>query len=190
MSTLRIASLVTFIAAYSVVSTALGAANGPGDYYVTAEQVQERLGPSPNARSTNTLAKRQKVTVFEVKSGWARVSKHYDGEVEGVKGQVARWVPAKDLSQQRPSEEKVAAPDSPLRRALKDSDDFAKHHTAFLDASKKLVDSGTCSLQDFESNGGWMKSTNQAGAVYFVYCGGLHRSNRLYLDVATGRTFR
>lgn len=183
-------ALIAFAASHLLPTPTFGAATAPGDYYVMADQVEERLGPSPKAKSTNTLYKRQKVTVLEVQSGWARVSKYYDGQVEGTKGQVARWVRGSDLSPRRPADEKVAGVDTPLGRALKDSDNFAKHHAMFLRASQKLLDSRMCKLEDFRDNGGWMKSTNHAGSVYFAYCGGMTRSNRLYLDAATGLTFR
>jgi len=45
-------------------------------------------------------------------------------------------------------------------------------------------------LQDFKDNGGFSKSTNHPGSVYFVYCGGMRRENRQYLDASTGRTFQ
>lgn len=39
-----------------------------------------------------TTYKRQKVDVFEIKYGWTRISRYYDGGVEGVAGNVARFV--------------------------------------------------------------------------------------------------
>jgi hypothetical protein len=182
-----VVALVSF-----VLMSAAGAApvTGPGDYYVTADHVDERLGPSSKAKSTNTLFKRQKVTVFEVRSGWARVSKYYDGGAELMSGQVARWVAVKDLSSVRPADEKANGADPALFKALKDSDDFALYRVAFMGGSQKLIEAGTCKLRDFNDNGGWSKSTNHGGAVYFTYCGGNRRENRLYLDASTGRTFR
>lgn len=166
-------------------------ATKPGDYYVTTDEASERLAPGRNGKVTNTLFKRQKVAVVELKDGWARVSKYYDGQVEGVQGQVARWVEASALSPNRPAEEKVDGVDKELGDALKDSDNFSKHRKAFVEASRKLIAERTCSLKDFKSAGGWMKSTQYSnGAVYFVYCGGTDRGNRLYLDVKTLKTFR
>lgn len=188
---MRIPSIATFALTLCLwFSPALGVATKPGDYYVTVDQTEERLGPSQQAKSTNTLFKRQKVTVVELKGGWARVSKYYDGKVEGVKGQVARWVAASVLSAQMPAEEKVPNANSALGQALKDSDNFARHHAAFIKGAQALIDSGRCKLQDFKDNGGWSKSSNHPGNVYFAYCGGMRRENRLYLDVATGRTYQ
>jgi hypothetical protein len=171
-------------------SPAFAAATKPGDHYVTVDQTDERIGPSAKAKSTNTLFKRQKVTVLELEGGWARVSEYYDGTVEGVKGRVARWVAASVLSPQMPAEDKVPGGGSALGQALKDSDNFARHHAAFMKGSQSLIDSGRCKVQDFKDNGGWSKSTNHAGEVYFAYCGGMRRENRFYLDVKSGRTFQ
>ncbi|MEJ7931628.1 hypothetical protein WG922_16775 [Ramlibacter sp. AN1015] len=175
---------------WAAASVTSAAATKPGDYYVSLEQVPERLAPSESGKSTNTLYKRQKVSVEEVKGGWARVSRYYDGRVEGLSGQVARWVPASSLSPTRPPDDNVAGGGTPLGQALKDSDQFGKHSATFLKASQALIDSGRCKLQDFKDNGGWSKSTQKGAGVYFTYCGGMHRNNRWYLDVSTGRTFQ
>jgi hypothetical protein len=82
----------------------MGAADAPGVYYVTVGQTDERLAPSPSSQSTNRIYRQQKVDVFEVRDGWARVSKYYDGSVEGVSGEVARWVLAVHLGKQRPAD--------------------------------------------------------------------------------------
>lgn len=68
------------------------------------ERVEVRLAPSEHALATNTLDRQQSVEVFEVQDGWARVSQYYDGSVEGVPGQVARWVPTKSLAGERPKD--------------------------------------------------------------------------------------
>jgi len=163
----------------------------PGDYYVTSDKLNIRLAPNKNGKVTNTLYKRQKVEVFEVKDGWARITHYYDGSVEGLSGEVARWVFAEYLSANRPAEEKVTNLNSPVARAIKSSDDFSKYQSVFVSASDQLIKSGKCSLGDFKEMGGWWRSTNhKPKPVYFTYCGGMTRSNRIYLDAATGKTFR
>lgn len=171
-------------------SSAFAAATTPGPHYVTTEITQALLAPESGAKSTNVYRVRQKVDVFEIKGGWARVSKYYDGTPEGVSGQVARWVATKDLSVTRPADEKVSATEPPVAVALVDSDDFARHRAAFIKAAQTLIDERTCTMRDFKDGGGWMKSTNHSGPVYFAYCGGMHKSNRLYLNVGTGKVFR
>jgi uncharacterized protein YgiM (DUF1202 family) len=163
----------------------------PGDYYVTSDKLNVRLAPNKNGKLTNALYKRQKVEVFEVKDSWARISRYYDGGVEGVSGEIARWIFAEYLSTNRPAEEKVANINSPVAKAIKSSDDFSKYQNVFVSASEQLIKAGKCSLKDFKEMGGWWRSTNhKPKPVYFTYCEGMTKSNRIYLDAATGKTFR
>ncbi len=177
--------LVVFFTA----STSYAAATSPGNYYVTSEKLNVRLAANKKGKTTNTLYKRQKVEVFEVKDGWARISRYYGGAVEGASGSVARWVFAKYLSTTPPTEEKTKNINSPVARAVKSSDDFSKYKSIFISASEKLINSGKCRLGDFKEMGGWMRSTNhKPKPVYFTYCGGMRKSNRVYLNTATGKT--
>ncbi len=176
---------------YFTVSAVYAGTTMPGDYYVTSETLNVRLAESRNGKITNTLYKRQKVEVFEVKEGWARISQYYNGAVEGLSGDVARWVFAEYLSASRPSEEKIVSNNSPVANAIKTSDDFSKYQSVFISASEKLINNGNCRLSDFEEMGGWMRSSNhKPKSVYFTYCGGMTKSNRIYLNTTTGKTFK
>jgi hypothetical protein len=73
---------------------------------------------------------------------------------------------------------------------LKNSDDLDRHRVAFVTAAKKLIAKGRCSTEDFREAGGWIKSTSKGQSIYFTYCGGFTISNRLYLDVSSGRIFQ
>ena len=78
-----------------------------------------------------------------------------------------------------------------IEQAIKLSDDFVTHREAFAKAAASLIQSGTCSLEQLRENGGWVKSHNhKSEPVYFTYCGASHVSNRIYLNVSTGKTFR
>ena len=55
-------------------------------------------------------------------------------------------------------------------------------------AAEALITSGQCTVSDFADVGGFTKSTSEGAGIYFTYCGG--GSDRIYLDVATGRTYR
>jgi hypothetical protein len=183
-------TVAIFIASFTI-SLAHAEATSPGDYYVTSNKLNVLLAPNKTGKITSTIYKRQKVEVFQVKGGWARVSRYYDGGVEGLSGEVARWVFAKYLSTNRPAEEQVANLNSPVAKAIKSSDDFSKYQSVFISASEKLIKSGKCSLGDFKEMGGWWRSTNHnPKPVYFTYCGGMTISNRIYLNAATGSTFR
>jgi hypothetical protein len=76
----------------------------PANSFYVVERTDERLGPSNKAKVTNTLDRQQVLEVFERRDGWARVSPYYDGSVEGLNGQVARWVPNRALSKTRPKD--------------------------------------------------------------------------------------
>ncbi len=95
--------LVIFIL-LSINSNVYAVASNPGYYYVSSERLNVRLAANKTGRITNTLDKRQKVKVFEIRNGWARISSYYEGWSEGVSGDVARWVFAKNLSSNRPKE--------------------------------------------------------------------------------------
>ena len=75
-----------------------------GSYFVKETVLEERLTPNQKGKVKNKIYRLQKVDVLEDKGDWARVSKYYDGEAEGEKGQVARWVLIKGLSTTRPSD--------------------------------------------------------------------------------------
>lgn len=83
-------------------------------------------------------------------------------------------------------------PDTSVIPAISKSDDYDKYSSAFLISTKTLVLSRTCSLEEISELGGWMKSvTNHKDQpVYFIYCGGNHRSNRIYLNAESGEIFR
>lgn len=177
--------------ALSLCVSCYATATAPGDYYMTVDETPVQLAPSKLGKTTNTIFKRQKVSVAEVVNGWARISKYYDGKPEGVQGQVARWVLASTLSKDRPADEKSDGANKDIIELLKDSDNFAKYKKPFVEASKKLIAENICSMQDFKEYGGWMKSTNYSnGKTYFTYCGGMSKGNRIYVDVSTGNVFR
>lgn len=95
---------------------------------------------------------------------------------------------SKQLSSERPADPSEGA--SGDAELVKDSDDFRLHKAQFATAARKLIDARTCTEGDFLEMGGWMKSTSQGPNACFTYCGGMTNSNKVYLDVSTGRTTR
>ncbi|WP_024851715.1 hypothetical protein [Hydrogenovibrio kuenenii] len=75
--------------------------------------------------------------------------------------------------------------DSKLRSAIKNSDDLSKYELEFLQATNNLIESGKCSLDDFEYNGGWSRVAKR-NLLYFTFCGGHTIKNRIYLNVSDG----
>lgn len=97
----------------------------------------------------------------------------------------------KDLSATRPPEETARKDEPEIAKLLTSSDDFARHRKVFIKASQDLIERRQCTAQDFKDIGGWSKSTNFPNRpVYFMYCGGMSKANRVYVDAATGETFR
>ncbi len=175
-----------------ITKSKMSASKGtPKIYYVSSETVDVRLAPNNASKVTNTLYKRQKVDVFEVKDGWGRISKYYDGSSEGLGGAVARWVLMEDL---------VGAPinnlppidqnTSELELSIRASDNFSTYQDAFIRASRRLLDDGRCVLDDFKEMGGWVRSSNyKPEPVFFTYCGGVRKNKRIYLNAKTGLLF-
>ena len=180
-----------FITSIFMVSIVHAKANTPGHYYVIAEALNVRLNASTKGKVTNTLSMNQKVEVFEVKNGWARISKYYDGVAEGISGKVARWTSAKYLSSDRPTNNKLIDYSSPLTKAISSSQDYSKNKDIFLSVSAKLIDQRECKLSDFEEMGGWMRSSNhKPKPIYFTYCSAKKANDRIYLDATTGKLYR
>ena len=72
--------------------------------YASASALNVRLAPRADGELTNRIYRQSSVQVYEHRDGWARISKYYDGDVEGLSGQVARWVSASYLSKKRPAD--------------------------------------------------------------------------------------
>jgi len=204
---------LTVLVAIFTVTTAFAAVKSPGDFVVTAGTLNVRLAPNTAAKARGKLHRGQVVEVLEVKEGWARISRYYNGASEGLSGTVAHWVFAKHLSALSSAENLTATPDTknppaevqpampppgekivvsaPILEAIKSSDDLPKYQATFAWVSTKLVDSGTCKISDFRDIGGWWRSADhKPRPVYYTYCGGGSNSDRIYVDTTTGVTFR
>ena len=163
-------TLGLFLLALSGV--AFAQATTPGTYYVQENVLEERLAPSAAGRVTNRIYQRQKVEVFEVKRGWARVSDYYDGFVEGKNIQVARWVLASGLSSSQPTElPQPTIPSDP--RIAKDAfpkvgqNGLIEQDVQLLNkGALKYLNSGKCARVEYGD-----KSTNKM-STYFINCGG------------------
>jgi hypothetical protein len=179
----------TFIAIFTA-STAFAEARSPGGFVVTADSLNVRLAANETGKVTDKLFQQEKVEVFEVRNGWARISEYYDEDINGLSTKVARWVFATHLSAPRPTVKKATA-NSPIVNAIKSSDDLAIHQDIFAWVSEELINSGECKLSDFEDIGGWWRSVDhKPRPVYYTYCGGSINNHRVYVNTATGTTFR
>ncbi len=175
--------------------------------WTSVDSAHRRTCPSTQCGSVGTLFYRESAKVFETRNGWSRVSRYYDAACSGGRsayvdsgnadctttngiegGQLAEWVRSDLLTAQRPADPSEGA--TGTAALIGQSDDFRLHREAFVKATDELIASGTCRPSDFEEWGGWMKSSNKGTGtgIYFSYCGG--GSDRIYLDVGSGRVFR
>ena len=165
-------SFITLTLLCTAGLTAFAQATKPGTYYVKVPVLDERLEPSVKGSSTNKIYLRQKVDVLEIKGDWARVSKYYDGEVEGKPGKVARWVLAEGLSAKAPKEPpQPAAPKDPriAKNAIPKVGEGGlteKDVEILNQGALKFLNSGKCTKVEFGD-----KSTSKPN-TYYINCGG------------------
>ena len=174
--------------------------------WVTVDRLNRRTCPNTSCGVVGRLFFREKATIYEEQDGWARISKYYPANCQygknmyvdsgnkkcnaqngvGKDGKFAEWVSIKFLSSERPADPaEKASVDYTL---VKGSDDFRIYKDAFLKAANDLIKTGRCRPNDFLDMGGWMKSTNQrTQPVYFTYCGGMRKQNKVYLNAETGK---
>lgn len=157
-----------------------------GDYYVSANQLSVRSAPNTAATVTNTLDRKQIVEVFEVKDGWARISNFNDASAQGKSVKTARWVSVDYLTATEPIG--VLAEDTDIERYIRNSDNYSQHKSSFIDVSKKLLEKGRCNLSDYKNIGGWVSSmSHKSKPIYFTYCGGFSKSNKIYINAKSGQ---
>ncbi|MEL6059105.1 hypothetical protein J4G40_25445, partial [Escherichia coli] len=163
--------------------------------------------PSSKCGVAGKLFFREGVDFLEKKGEWVRITEPYSascvgGESEYIKegnksctrkngivnGKFSEWVKLSDLSSERPSDPAENA--SRNDTLIKGSDDYRIYKKEFSSAARKLISEGVCTESDFKEVGGWMASSNKGENIYFTYCGGMTLSNRIYLDVKSGKTFR
>ncbi|MHB2240379.1 hypothetical protein [Pseudomonas monsensis] len=192
---------------YAAVQTLSIHALAENKLWVTTDRTDRHTCPSTKCGVAGRLIFREGVEVLETKGEWVRITKAYSascvgGKSEYVKegnkscttangikeGNFAEWVQVKDLSRDRPEDpaEGATGDDS----LIKGSDDYRIYKIQFSRAARQLINDGTCTEGDFQEMGGWMASSNRGQGMYFTYCGGMTLSNKVYLDVKTGKTSR
>lgn len=176
-------------------------------HYVTSERLNRRTCPSTDCGIVGQLFFREGVSIFEMRGEWARITKRYhascvDGRSEHVDtgnascdpsngisdGKFSEWVSTDFLSEDRPLDPAESASDA--ERLIAGSDDFARHRNAFAIAANSLISQRRCKEKDFLEVGGWRKSSShKSEPIYFTYCDGFSRENRIYLNAVTGEIF-
>lgn len=157
------------------------------DYFVDLPKLGVREAPSDAAFIERLLYRGDKVHLFEKKEGWGRITQYFVYKEGGP--EVAEWVPLSGLVEEAP----VITPEERKKTLLgyiEKSDDLLQFESVFVQKTDQLLKDGTCSPDDFEELGGWVRSVKyQERDVYFVYCGGMKHANKIYLNVQTGEIF-
>lgn len=152
-------------------------------YYVTAEKVNVMSRPTFDSYVTSSLYLGEEVEVFEELDGWVRITMYIVYEEGGE--EEAWWVDSALLSKDGPVMTQAEHTEY-LGKFISQSDDYAQHQDAFITAMTDLLMSGVCTYNDFETLGGWIRSIAYPNdEVYFVYCGGIRRNDKVYLNVTT-----
>ncbi|WP_415249566.1 SH3 domain-containing protein [Sulfurimonas sp.] len=188
----------------------------PSPYYVHTRALKVRLGPSRSHHHSHTVHRGDNLNVFEYKNNWARVSPYKTRTKNGNSLQVAQWVYRDYLMSAQPRDikkKKIVVPKivqeskiekvpevkierveiqeekydkyALLLKTVAKSENYEKFKPLFISTSKRLYDAGTCKLKDFKRSRGWMEFVDDA--IYFMYCGSIKRSNKIYLNVITGK---
>ncbi|MDC0609439.1 hypothetical protein OAP63_01780 [Vibrio sp.] len=157
------------------------------DYYAKERKVAVRNGPGESFLPERYLYIGDGVTVMEEKDGWGRISGYYVYKQGGK--EMAEWVKMAHLAHVKPvineqEQEEI------ISSYIHASDDFKDYREKFIHVTEKLLTEKICEPEDFEELKGWMKSLNYPDRnVYFVYCGGLNVSDKVYFDVDSEEVF-
>ena len=152
-----------------VCASCPGVTSPHGSHYITASTLNVRLAPSSRGKITNRLYRQNRVDVLEVRGGWARISKYYDGRTEDLSGQVARWVSAAHLSKRRPADlpqPKISA-DSRINGLPKVGENgLTKMDVIIIHrGARYMLDQGRCKRIEYGD-----KSVSKPN-TYYVNCG-------------------
>lgn len=162
-------------------------------HYVNAQTLKVRIAPTSSAYHSYSIYKGHKVQVHEMKDGWARISKSKAA---------AKWVHGDYITPIKKEEKELVKKEIPPKEMepivtieyneydlvlenVAKSENYEKFKPIFIATSKRLYDNGTCTLKDFKRSRGWMELADDV--IYFIYCGNIKRSNKIYLNVITGK---
>lgn len=157
------------------------------EYYVAKPRIAVRESLEEQAFAERELFRGDKVVVLEQVQGWGRISSYFVYHEGGE--EVAEWVKLDQLQLEPPETSKEERYEA-LQWSIQGSDDYLLYQQAFTQYSDQLIEEKRCDLLDFEESSGWMRSINYPDRqVYFVYCGGLLPSDKVYIDVENGEIF-
>ena len=79
-----------------------------------------------------------------------------------------------------------------IQEAIFKSDDYETHRAMFTKAATYLLTTSRCTQREMKDYGGFVKAQgeNRFQPIYFTYCGGMTKKNRLYVDADTGKVYK
>ncbi len=156
-------------------------------YFVNARRLGVRKQPDESIYPDRYLYKSDPIKVLEVQDGWGRISNYFVYKKGGP--EFAEWVKMDGLVDWVPVVTKEEREEM-LTSYIGKSDDFFMYKQQFFQITDRLIKEKICMPEDFEEVQGWMRSIKYKGRhVYFVYCGGLRVSDKVYFDVDSGEMF-
>ncbi len=157
------------------------------DYYVSVDSAEIRRQPSKAAPSEGTAYLGEHIEALGHQEDWIRIAPIY--QLEDDAEPTSQWLPL-DVVDDEPISTTSEQWAQAIISYIDKSDDFSENEEAFVKATQSLLIEKQCRASDFVEIGGWVKSINYKDDVYFTYCGGLETSDKIYLNVKTGRIFR
>lgn len=202
---MQVKATVTLLVASALVAS-FACAETPTVRWATVDRLNIRSCPATSCGITGWITYGNKVTIYEEKDEWSRISQESSAMCEdgisaaidtgnrnctaenGIRdGKLSRWVSSQHLTDVEPKP--VSAPLGCEGDLLSGSDNYDLYAGAFCTAALRMISDGTCTKQDFRK-WAWSASTKMGNGIYFTYCGGMAPSNRYYLDVKSGRIFQ
>lgn len=157
------------------------------DYYVDEATLPIRSKNDVNAFIEGTLYRGDAVHLLEKKNGWGRITEYF--VYQENRPATAKWIPLDGLITKKPE---ISANErrETILSYIDKSDDMGKYEETFINTTNDLLKQKRCKPDDFMETGGWVRSVNFSKEdVYFVYCGGMKRVNKIYLNAQNAKVF-
>jgi hypothetical protein len=116
--------LAVFIAVFTT-SSVFAEATYQGNFVVSADTLNVRQAANTVGKIADRLHRDEKIEVFEVKDGWARISEYFSVDKQGQSANVARWVFATHLSPVLPAQGRMDEGDT-IVAAMMSSEDLTR----------------------------------------------------------------
>jgi hypothetical protein len=136
-------TILAVIIAVFTTSPVFAEATYPGIFVVSADTLNVRQAANTVGKIADRIHRDEKIEVFEVKDGWARISEYFSVGGQGQSANIARWVFATHLSPVLPAAQRVDEGDT-IVAAMVSSDDLVKYQdTAVADQPIQRIDANS-----------------------------------------------